>query len=70
MSEYTDGYGNLCQRVVVPVRASGPVTVKVEATVDTADEVDVDVTMPRTPIEQVPDWVLQFLCPAATARRT
>ncbi len=64
MSEYTDGYGNLCQRVVVPVSASGPVTVQVEATVDTADEVDVDVTMPRTPIELVPDWVLQFLLPS------
>ncbi len=64
MAEYTDGYGNLCQRVVIPVSTDGPVTVQVEATVDTADDVDVDVTMPRTPIEQLPDWVLQFLLPS------
>ena len=39
-------------------------TISVEATVDTADEIDVDVTAPRVPIDEVPDWALQFLLPS------
>ncbi|MGI9053012.1 MAG: transglutaminase domain-containing protein [Ilumatobacteraceae bacterium] len=62
--EYTDGYGNLCQRLVVPPVPDGSVHLTVEATVVTADEVDVDHTMPRAPIELVPDWVVQFLLPS------
>ena len=34
ISEFTDAHGNLCQRVLVP---AGPMTISVEATVDTAD---------------------------------
>jgi transglutaminase-like putative cysteine protease len=59
--EFTDAHGNLCQRVVVP---EGAMTISVEATVDTADEIDVDVTAPRVPIDEVPDWALQFLLPS------
>ena len=61
VAEFTDVNGNLCQRIVVP---EGPMAVSVEATVDTADEIDVDMTAPRVPIEQVPDWALQFLLPS------
>jgi transglutaminase-like putative cysteine protease len=61
ISEFTDAHGNLCQRMVVP---AGPMTISFQATVDTADEIDVDVTAPRAPIEDVPDWVLQFLLPS------
>jgi transglutaminase-like putative cysteine protease len=61
VSEFTDAHGNLCQRIVVP---QGAMTISVEATVDTADEIDVDVTAPRVPIEFVPDWALQFLLPS------
>ena len=39
-------------------------TISVEATVDTADEIDVDMTAPRVPIDEVPDWALQFLLPS------
>ena len=39
-------------------------TISVEATVDTADEIDVDITAPRVPIDEVPDWALQFLLPS------
>ena len=39
-------------------------TISVEATVDTADEIDVDVTAPRVPIDEVPDGALQFLLPS------
>ncbi len=61
ISEFTDAHGNLCQRILVP---AGPMTISVEATVDTADEIDVDDTAPRVPIEYVPDWALQFLLPS------
>ncbi len=61
LAEYVDAYGNLCQRLVTP---EGTMTIHVEATVDTADEIDVDVTAPRVPIELVPDWALQFLLPS------
>jgi len=61
IAEFTDAHGNLCQRIVVP---EGPMTISVEATVDTADEIDVDTTAPRVPIDEVPDWALQFLLPS------
>ncbi|MET0324477.1 MAG: transglutaminase family protein [Ilumatobacteraceae bacterium] len=61
ISEFTDAHGNLCQRIVVP---DGPMTISIEATVDTADEIDVDMTAPRVPIQEVPDWALQFLLPS------
>jgi len=61
VAEFTDSHGNLCQRIVVP---EGPMTISIEATVDTADEIDVDVTAPRVAIHEVPDWALQFLLPS------
>ncbi len=59
--EFTDAHGNLCQRIVVP---EGSMTISIDATVETADEIDVDMTAPRVPIDQVPDWALQFLLPS------
>ena len=61
VAEFTDAHGNLCQRIIVP---EGPMRVSIEATVDTADEIDVDPTAPRVPIDEVPDWALQFLLPS------
>src|SRR3954454_18751647 len=61
IAEFTDAHGNLCQRVVVP---AGPLRISMEATVDTADQIDFDMTAPRVPIEAVPDWALQFLLPS------
>ena len=61
MSEFTDSYGNLCQRLVLP---TGSATVDVHATVDTADGIDVDMTAPRVPIDRVPDEVTRFLLPS------
>ena len=61
ISEFTDAHGNLCQRMLVP---AGPMAISVEATVDTSDEIDVDDTAPRVPVEDLPDWVLQFLLPS------
>lgn len=59
--EYHDSYGNLCQRLVVP---AGRSSVAVTATVDTADEIDVDPTVPRAEIPAVPDWALEFCLPS------
>jgi transglutaminase-like putative cysteine protease len=61
VTEFTDANGNLCQRIVVP---AGPMTIRIDATVDTADEIDVDMTAPRVPIEQLPEWALHFLLPS------
>lgn len=61
IAEFTDAYGNLCQRIVVP---AGSTSISVQATVDTSNGIDVDVTAPRVPIELVPDWVTQFLLPS------
>ena len=61
LAEFTDAYGNLCQRLVVP---AGRTSISVQATVETSDGIDVDMTMPRTPIQFVPDWATQFLLPS------
>jgi transglutaminase-like putative cysteine protease len=59
--EYYDGFGNLCQRVVMP---KGPSQVTVRATVDTADEIDVDMTVPRAEVPDIPDWALTYCLPS------
>lgn len=59
--EFVDKYGNLCQRLVMP---SGRSSIAMRATVDTADHIDVDVTAPRTPIDEVPDFALEFCLPS------
>ncbi len=50
--EFVDSFGNLCHRLVMP---AGDTRVAVRASVDTADVIDVDMTAPRTPMDQVPD---------------
>ncbi|WAL61729.1 transglutaminase family protein [Thermocoleostomius sinensis] len=59
--EYTDSYGNLCQRLVVP---PGSFQVHTAAMVETADTIDVDTTASYVPVEQLPEQVLQFLLPS------
>jgi transglutaminase-like putative cysteine protease len=59
--EYTDGYGNLCQRTIMPV---GEFRVTVNYRVKVADFLDVDLTAPHTPVEFMPPEVLQFLLPS------
>lgn len=59
--EYTDGYGNLCQRLITP---SGSFAIQTSATVETADQIDVAVGSPYIPVEHLPDNVLQFLLPS------
>ena len=58
VTEFTDRYGNLCQRLVAPV---GSFVVRTAATVQTDDDIDVAPGAPFVPIEDLPDDVLQFL---------
>jgi transglutaminase-like putative cysteine protease len=59
--EYTDGYGNLCQRLIVP---EGSFQVKSTATVETADAIDVAPGALYVPVQYLPESVLQFLLPS------
>lgn len=59
--EYVDGFGNLCQRIVIP---SGSARLRVEAVVETADHIATAPGAPRTPVEALPDDALQYLLPS------
>lgn len=59
--EYVDGYGNLCQRLVAPI---GNFVVTTHARVQVADAIDVQPGAPFTPVQDMPDNVLQFLLPS------
>jgi transglutaminase-like putative cysteine protease len=59
--EFSDSYGNLCQRLVAP---SGRFRVHTSATVEAADSIDVDPGAPLTLVQYLPDMVLQFLLPS------
>jgi transglutaminase-like putative cysteine protease len=61
LTEYTDGYGNLCQRIVIP---QGAFEVQSSAVVDAADTIDVELNAPFVPIPELPDNVLQFILPS------
>lgn len=59
--EYVDSYGNLCQRLVAP---PGRFVVRASSGVETTEGIDVAHGAPRTPVEQLPAEVLQFLLPS------
>lgn len=61
VTEYTDSYGNLCQRLVV---APGAFQVKTTAIVETADTIDTQPGAAYIPVENLPEAVLQFLLPS------
>jgi transglutaminase-like putative cysteine protease len=61
MTEFTDAYGNLCQRLTVP---AGDFRLESTVTVDCADDVDVNIYAPYTTPELLPDEVLHFLLPS------
>jgi transglutaminase-like putative cysteine protease len=61
VTEFTDMYGNLCQRVVAP---EGPFSIHFSATVQTADHIDVAPGAPYTPVEELPDDVLHYTLPS------
>ena len=59
--EFTDNYGNLCQRLTAP---PGPFAVYTAAEVMTADQVDESAGAPFVEIEYLPDAVLCYLLPS------
>jgi transglutaminase-like putative cysteine protease len=61
MIEYTDDFGNLCQRAVLP---AGPFSLTAQCVVDTSDAIDVDFDAEFVPIHAVPDPILKFLLPS------
>ena len=59
--EFTDIFGNLCQRVVIP---PGEMKLRACCTVETPDEVDVDVNAAYILPGNLPESVLHFLYPS------
>ena len=59
--EYTDSYGNLCQRLPSP---AGRFVVHTSASVDAAEEIDVAPGAAWVPVQNLPDDTLQFLLPS------
>lgn len=56
--EFTDVYGNLCQRLVAP---PGQFRIRTQATVETAPIIDVLPGAPYVAVENLPDDTLHFL---------
>jgi transglutaminase-like putative cysteine protease len=56
--EYTDSYGNLCQRMVIP---EGRLHLQVNVCAETSDVIDLQWDATFIPVENLPDSVLQFL---------
>jgi len=61
VNEFTDIFGNLCQRVVVP---PGVTTLQARCTVETPDDVDVDTKAVYVLPGNLPENVLHFLYPS------
>lgn len=61
MTEYLDGYGNICQRITIP---AGTFSLRSSIIAECSDTIEVDMNAGYTPIECLPDHVLQFLLPS------
>lgn len=61
MVEFTDGYGNLCQKAMMPV---GKFQVAVRYRVDVENFIDVNPQAPLTRVQDLPPEVIQFLLPS------
>jgi transglutaminase-like putative cysteine protease len=59
--EYTDNYGNLCQRLIAPV---GEFFIRTSAVVETADGIDVSPGAPFDEVQNLPDGALAYLLPS------
>lgn len=58
--EYTDYYGNLCQRLIAP---PGEFAVRTSADIHTNEHIDVCPGAPFTEVQSLPDSVLTYLIP-------
>lgn len=61
VSEYVDSYGNICQRIIVP---AGTFLIESSVVAECSPTIDVHIDAWYTPIEMLPDNVLQFLLPS------
>ncbi len=59
--EYTDQFGNLCQRVLIP---AGDFEVWCSCRAHTADRIDVQADAPFVPVHELPEGALEFLLPS------
>src|SRR5210317_1829208 len=59
--EFTDMFGNLCQRLVAP---SGHFSVRTSVDIETADATDTAPGAPFVEVQQLPDETLPFLYPS------
>lgn len=59
--EFTDAYGNLCQRLIAP---PGEFSIRTSADVMTADTIDVAPGAPFDDVQHLPDAVLTYLLPS------
>jgi len=59
--DFTDGYGNLCQRLVAP---EGSFSISAEAEIHTADIMDQQPGAPYIEVSELPDDVLHYLLPS------
>ncbi len=59
--EFTDSYGNLCQRLIAP---PGEFSIRTSADVMTADAIDVAPGAPFDEVQNLPDAVLTYLLPS------
>ena len=59
--EYTDNFGNLCQRILAP---TGEFKIYTEADVKTANFIDVAPGAPFVEIQNLPDVMLNYLLPS------
>jgi transglutaminase-like putative cysteine protease len=61
ITEYIDGYGNLCQRLIVP---KGQFSLCTSVITETADVIEVAPEAPFVPVEHLPSDVLNYLLPS------
>ncbi len=61
VAEYTDSYGNICQRMIAP---EGNFSIKTTAVVETNDELEVNFVAEFVPVEQLPNEILIYILPS------
>jgi transglutaminase-like putative cysteine protease len=61
VTEYTDSYGNICQRLISP---EGNFSIKTSAIVATSDHIEVNFDAQFVPVEYLPNDILIYLLPS------
>jgi transglutaminase-like putative cysteine protease len=59
--EFTDSFGNLCQRLVAP---PGSFTIRTSSDIQTSDQSDIAPGAPFNQIRELPDGILPYLLPS------